>query len=113
MLREVRPSVVFLCETRLMAAKMNCISMTLGLDNCLDIDLVSFWSGLALLWKKKAQVVVISYSTHHVDVIAKIEKGLWRRFIGIYGHLDTTMKTHAWELVRCLYSLSSLPWIIE
>lgn len=56
-----------------MAAKMNFINMTLGLDNCLDIDLVSFWSGLALLWKKKAQVVVNSYSTHHVDVIIKIE----------------------------------------
>lgn len=91
---------------------MNCISMTLGLDNCLDIDLVSFWSGLALLWKKKAQVVVNSYCIHHVDVIAKIEKGLWWRFIDIYGHLDTTMKIQAWGLVRCLYSLSSLSWIM-
>lgn len=49
---------------------------------------------------------------HYINVTVKMDDGLWRRFTGVYGHLEAVMELHMWELIRRLHSLSLLPWVI-
>lgn len=54
---------------------MNCVSKKFGYDNCLAIDWAGLGGGLALLWQDKTQVIVNSYSVHHIDLTIKMDEG--------------------------------------
>ncbi|KAL0436253.1 UNVERIFIED_CONTAM: putative ribonuclease H protein [Sesamum radiatum] len=68
--------------------------------------------GLALLWDKSADVVVQSFSFHHIDVSVKSkDDGEWWRFLGIYGEPDIGKRDLTWQLLRRLHSQSVRAWL--
>lgn len=67
----------------IVVANMSCVSKELGYEYCLAVDTVGYGGGLALLWKDKAQVVVNSYSVHHIDATIGMDGG----FVEIYWHI--------------------------
>lgn len=57
-IHEVRPNIIFLCETRLVVHKMQYKCSCLGFDNCLVVDRHGRGGDLALLWKLEVNVSV-------------------------------------------------------
>uniref|UniRef100_A0A2C9VZD1 Uncharacterized protein n=1 Tax=Manihot esculenta TaxID=3983 RepID=A0A2C9VZD1_MANES len=50
------------------------------------MDPIGFSGGLALFWKESSIASLISYSTHHIDVLVTIEGMTQFRLIGFYGY---------------------------
>ena len=83
------PDLVFLMETKLCSKKMTSVKQKLGFKNILIVDSISKSSGLALLWKDKAGMEILSYSLRHINATIKppnMNKWTFTRF---YGHLET------------------------
>ena len=53
---------------------------------------------------------LLSYSQSHIDMEVSKEDGLRWRVTGFYGFLDRSQRHLSWNLLRSLYSASSLPW---
>ncbi|KAL5748420.1 hypothetical protein ACOSQ2_025717 [Xanthoceras sorbifolium] len=53
-----------------------------------------------------------SYSKGHIDSWIKDEEGSKWRFTGFYGDPRLAFRCHSWLLLKRLFGLSSLPWII-
>ncbi|KAK1356412.1 hypothetical protein POM88_049668 [Heracleum sosnowskyi] len=58
------------------------------------------------------EVMVLSYSKHHIDVV--IETKGWSRYrlTDIYGEPDRAKMKEKWELICRLHSQMSLPWVL-
>ncbi|GAA0153790.1 hypothetical protein LIER_11948 [Lithospermum erythrorhizon] len=77
----------------------------------LDVEADGRKGGLALLWNRKIDVSVKSFSSHHIEAV--IEEGTvnsWR-FVGFYGHHEAMKRKFSWELMRHIDSLSQLPTV--
>ncbi|KAL0360990.1 UNVERIFIED_CONTAM: putative mitochondrial protein [Sesamum radiatum] len=77
-----------------------------------SVDARSRSGGLALMWVKKLEVTLQSFSTHHIDVNVESisEDHLWR-FTGFYGVPDANNRTESWNLLRLLGTRSAREWV--
>lgn len=110
-LREHKPHILFICETKLRPVQMTSRSKELGFDNCFNVSRNGMGGGLALMWSNDVDVNIVSYSNHHIDTVVKSAKGLKWRCTGIYGHPEGPQKKHTWTLLRRLAGLFSFPWL--
>ena len=68
--------------------------------------------GLALLWRNSLQVDIVSYSPRHIDEIVSEEQGRKKwRFIGFYGHPETSKRRESLSFLEDLSHRSKLPWV--
>lgn len=112
MVRQERPSFIFLCETLDNKGKMERVRKALGFDGLVIVDVVGKSGGLAFLWKVKNQVLLRNLSKYHIDVeVIMDEKDIWR-LTGVYGEPDRQQRRKTWELLRTLGGDSSLPWCV-
>ena len=84
LLTDENPSLVFLCETKLIATQCGKLRTTLGFDGCYVRDSEGRKGGLILLWKEPMKVAIQSSSSGHIDAIISHDARVWR-FIGFYG----------------------------
>ncbi|KAL9437109.1 hypothetical protein AB3S75_023031 [Citrus x aurantiifolia] len=108
-LKQQRPLILFVCETKLTTKQMYETSRKLKIDNYLAVNRNGKGGGLAMLWYNEANVHVTSYSNHHVDAWVQREDGSWMRCTGKYGHLEMAQKQHTWTLLKSLAGLSDIP----
>jgi len=113
MLRRYSPKLVFLSETKKSVAEMATIKNKLGDYDGISVDCRGRSGGLSMLWEKSAQVSLLSYSGHHIDVELNDvgTPGPWR-FTGIYGWSETSLKAKTCDLLIDLSQHSNLPWLI-
>ena len=111
LLQELRPQILFLSETKMMAKQMEAKRRMLKFENCFVVDRCGLGGGLALLWTLDVSLEVKSYSKHHIDAVIHNENGSSWRCIGVYGHPKSEKKKHTWSLLRRLAGMSSLPWL--
>ncbi|RVW31876.1 Transposon TX1 uncharacterized 149 kDa protein [Vitis vinifera] len=74
------------------------------------VDRVKRGGGLAFLWRKAWMFSLLSYSQSHIDMEVLEEDGFRWRVTGFYGFLNRSQRHLSWNLLRFLYSASSLPW---
>ncbi|KAK4393459.1 hypothetical protein Sango_1816700 [Sesamum angolense] len=68
--------------------------------------------GLALLWPKQVNVLLQSFSHHHIDVsIQLLDSPFWWRFTGLYGEPDTGQREITWKLLSRLHDQSRREWL--
>lgn len=103
----------FLCETKGVVTKLESDCRKLRYNCCLVVGRSNSGGGLALMCWHELDVNVRSYSLHYTDIVIKKNKELSWWFIGIYGHLETGMKRHTYELLYCLNSSFYLLWVCE
>lgn len=72
MVRQERPSFIFLCETMDNKGKMKSVRRSLGFDGLFVVDPQGRSGGLALIWRDKDQVHLRSSSRNHIDVEVNI-----------------------------------------
>lgn len=110
--RQERPTLLFLCETLCGKNKMEQIRARLGYQGLLVVEAQGRSGGLALLWKETDQVNLISLSHHHIDVEVCISGTQTWRLTGFYGEPNRSQRKKTWELLRNLARDSNLPWCI-
>ena len=112
LVRKEDPSIVFLMETRLELRHLELLRVRLGMRGCFGVDRHGLGGGLALLWSSTIDIHIQSFSNHHIDADVLQEGGLRWRVTGFYGHPERAMRVHSWSLLRHLYRLRSVPWLV-
>ncbi|KAL5542373.1 hypothetical protein UlMin_010083 [Ulmus minor] len=108
------PSLLFLCETKLVSGQCRNLKYTLGFEGCFVQDCLGRQGGLMLLWKDPLKVEIKSCSAGHIDAIIDQNLRRWR-FTGFYGSPTVEGRIASWQLIRRLGSLSELchlPWLV-
>ncbi|XP_057770939.1 uncharacterized protein LOC130990727 [Salvia miltiorrhiza] len=108
------PSIVFVCETKLVTSKCRLWRTQLGYEGIFVVDAVGCKGGLALLWKEQTDVRIVSYSPGHIDCYVTTGGKSWR-FTGFYGHPKSSQRKFSWELLKRLSDLmpmEDLPWLV-
>lgn len=94
-LQRVKPSILFLCETKMLTIQMQSIRRKLGFDNCFVVDRNGLSGGLALLWMDDVDLNIVSYSRHHIDCNVIMQDGDSWRFTGFYGYPDSSQRVRS------------------
>ena len=110
--RKEDPIIVFLMETRLDSRNLEFLRVHLGMSVCLGVDRHGHGGGLALLWNSSITVHIQSYSHHHIDADVVFEDGLRWRVTSFYGHPERGLCGHSWALLRQLWGIRNLPWLV-
>ena len=72
MCREHLPDFLFLLETKNSSDHVLKLRISLGYDHCYLVDPVGLSGGLALFWKEKYDVKVLSASARIIDAEVKL-----------------------------------------
>ncbi|GAU36575.1 hypothetical protein TSUD_362450 [Trifolium subterraneum] len=91
-----KPDILFLSETLSYTRQLESIRVMLGFDSCLAIDVEGRSGGLAVFWK---------------DSMKDDQWGEWR-LTCYYGFPERSRRRAAWDLLRELRNMSSIPWCI-
>ena len=112
MVREKKPSFLFLMETLSKHKRLEPIRIKLGFVGLFVVDPVGRCKGLALLWKEVEELEIQNYSRRHINAIVKLEEDThpWK-LIGFYGHPNTAKRSESWALLKHLKEFSPIPWL--
>ena len=106
--------MVFLSKTKKSKLEMEETVGQLGNYFGVFVDARGRSGRLVLLWDKKADLTLLSYSSHHID--SKIQWGAeeptWR-LTGVYGWSKTQHKHRTGSMINDLKTHSDLPWLID
>ncbi|XP_057770800.1 uncharacterized protein LOC130990594 [Salvia miltiorrhiza] len=115
LVKQKRPDLVFLMETKLFMEEWNSILVSVGLENSFVVECdhlaVGRRGGLCLLWSENVDVHVKSSSPHHI--LAEINENgnpPWD-FAGIYRWSNTSDHHKTWDLLRSLHSQVADKWV--
>ncbi|XP_060967984.1 uncharacterized protein LOC133035777 [Cannabis sativa] len=107
-----RPNVLFLMETRLKALFVDKFRQTLGFVSGFEVPRQYFGGGLLLLWGDDVNINVLNSSSNHIDCIVNINDNIWH-FTCFYGSHVSSFKHVTWKLLCDLYSNApNLPWLV-
>jgi exonuclease III len=103
MMKEKRPVLVFLMETKLCNKKAEFLQIKLHFDYMFVVDCVGRSGGLILLWNSHANVIIQNYCRRHVNAIVTLGKNgfLWK-FSEFYGQPVEAKQHELWHLLRHL-----------
>ncbi|GMJ04188.1 hypothetical protein HRI_004088000 [Hibiscus trionum] len=112
-LRDVRPDIVFLLETKLSSSRMVEARRRCGFPCGFDVSSVGSCGGLSLAWRSNIPVSIISWSIFHIDAMVKEnETSCEWRLTGFYGNPVERLREESWDLLRNLSVDQSHPWLV-
>jgi exonuclease III len=112
LVREKKPKLVFIVETKMHHHRLEFLKAKLGMKNLFGVDSVGKRDGLCLLWKNEVEVNIQNYSQCHVNAEVKMEvRGKAWKLTGIYGNLEVAKRRETWALLRHLFQFKPLPWL--
>jgi exonuclease III len=112
LVKDKKPTLVFLMETKVSRRKARFLPHKLGFENMFVVDNQGKSGGLILLWTSVSSVEIQNFSCRHINAIIKLRSGAtsWK-FSGFYGHPDASKRMQAWSLLRHLSNLDPVPWL--
>jgi exonuclease III len=75
LVREKKPKLVFIVETKMHHHRLDFLKAKLGMENLFGVDSVGKGGGLCLLWKNGVEVNIQNYSRRHINAEVKMEVG--------------------------------------
>lgn len=90
---------------------MELMRVRLRYKNCLTVSKMGRSGSLALLWPDDINISISSYSSSHIDALITDNIGKIWHFTGFYDNPSTFSRHASWNLLRCLFSQWSGPWI--
>jgi exonuclease III len=112
MVRDKRPHLVFLMETKMTQRKAEVVRIKLGFDNCFTVDCIGKSGGLMMLWRNTILVEIQNFSRQHINAVVQCNSDAPRwKITGFYWHPDVAKRGESWELLRYLARLSPEPWL--
>ncbi|GAU10377.1 hypothetical protein TSUD_382990 [Trifolium subterraneum] len=107
-----KPDILFLSETLSHNRHIESIRVLLGFDSCLAIDVEGRSGGLTVFWKDSSKCRVLNYTRNFINMLVEDEQwGEWRLTCN-YGYPERSRRRAAWDLLRALGNMSSIPWYI-
>ena len=90
MVREKRPKIIFLMETKQTVEEMRKVKEELHYQGGLFVPCDRSWGGrrggLAMLWKDEVNLHIQNYSLNHIDAIILTDPRAPWRITGFYGY---------------------------
>lgn len=74
------------------ANDFHCVQNRCRMHNFLAVSFEGC-SGLALIWRKRVDVAIQSFSKHHIDSLVRLENHSNIRVIGLYGHSNPNLRS--------------------
>jgi exonuclease III len=112
LVKQKRPAMVYLMETKLRSSKMEMIRYKLGFNNMFVVDCVGRSGGMALFWGEEVTVTVKNFSQCHINGLVSIPgMDVQWLFTGFYGHPNPSKRYEAWALLEYLARQSTTPWV--
>ena len=88
-MKQKRPSLVFLMETKSQAHRSERVRVRIGFDNVFVVESVGKSGGLVLPWRNDICVEIHNYSRCHINAVITMEKsGSPWKFSGFYWHQE-------------------------
>ncbi|XP_059436727.1 uncharacterized protein LOC132169767 [Corylus avellana] len=112
MVKEKKPSFLFLMETISNKKRMERLRVKLGFEGLFVVEPVGKSGGLALFWKVAEELEIQNYSRRHINAIVKMSDNEvpWK-LTGFYGHPDPTKRMESWSLLSHLKFFAPVPWL--
>jgi hypothetical protein len=112
LIKDKKPNLVFLMETKLMNKETLYLKNKFSFDNLFTVDCIRRSGGLALFWRNSDEVEIQNYSTWHISAVIKAtnDRHNWR-FTRFYGHPETAKRKITWQLLHHLSSFQPTPWL--
>ncbi|KAK5803056.1 hypothetical protein PVK06_030696 [Gossypium arboreum] len=78
-----------------------------------NIDSIGSRGGLSLAWRGDVDIMLQSFSNHHIDVIIEDlgDRKKWR-FTGSYGSPYTHDRDESWNPLQRLHNDGGYPWLV-
>jgi hypothetical protein len=112
MVKEKRPTILFLMETKVRNSTMQKIQTSLGFEGLLTVESIGKSGGLALLWKDNREVSIQNFSLSHIS--AKVcflgSDSTWQ-LTCFYGNSNVALRGESWKLLTYLSRITSLSWL--
>jgi exonuclease III len=112
MVKEKKPSFLFLMETISRKNKMEWIRVKFGFAGMFVIDPVGRSGGLELFWKETDELEIQNFSRRHINAIVKRsdEDRSWK-LTCFYGNPDSSKRHESWALLKHLSMFLPEPWL--
>jgi hypothetical protein len=73
MVKEKKPKMVFLMETKVSNKRVDFLKRKLDFANLFAVDSVGWSGGFVLLWKEDVQVDIQNYSRCHINAVVSMD----------------------------------------
>ena len=112
LVKQYRPSLLFLSETKMREEKVRRFMWSLGYNGCLAVNCTGRSGGLALFWSTCTTCVCLQYvCKNFIDVKIKEDSGLMWRASFVYGEPKAELRHIFWNRLRFLKAQWNGPWI--
>ncbi|XP_030478300.1 uncharacterized protein LOC115695372 [Cannabis sativa] len=113
LVKQNRPTLLYIMESKLPVGALNKFASSLKFPNGLEVPRVGLSGGLLLLWTHVVDVTLLSYNISHFHCYLKFPNFHAFTFTAFYGAPHTQNKLHTWQLIDRLGSTARLqPWLI-
>jgi hypothetical protein len=110
--KEKKPKVVFLMETKLQSKRLERIRIKAGFGSVFGVDCVGRSMGLALFWFEDFSVEIQNFSRRHINAeVRTISTGPSWKLTGFYGNPEAWKRHESWSLLRHISTLNPLQWL--
>jgi hypothetical protein len=112
MVKEKKPSFVFLIETISTKKCLEMIRIKMGFVGLFVVDPVGRSGGLALFWMEECGLEIYNFSRRHINAILKSsdDNFVWK-FTGFYGNPESAKREESWSLLGHLKTHAPVPWL--
>ena len=111
-MKEKKPDLVFLMETKLQACRIEIVPRCIGFGNVFVVDNIGKSGSLAFFWNSEVNVEIQNYSRRHINALVRTNcTGYHWKFTGFYGHPEAAKRKDLWALLRHLGILEPLAWL--
>jgi hypothetical protein len=110
---DIKPTVVFLMETRMDCDRGLGLKRKLGFANGEVVSSDGLSGGLVLLWRGNVTVAIQSLSKFHIDALLSCpDLGIHQlRLTGFYGEPRKELRKNSWFLMHFLRGQLDTPWL--
>ena len=112
MVKEKKPDILFLMETKCRNERMEGIRVKLGFQGLFVVEPVRLSGGLALLWRDHHPLEIQNYTRRHINAVVKHNAvGVSWKLTCFYGHHVAAKRHKSWALLKHLKQFSPIPWV--
>jgi exonuclease III len=112
MVKEKKPDILFLMETKCRKERMEGIRVKLGFQGLFVVEPVGLSRGLALLWRDIHGLEIQNYTRRHINAIVTHNAvGEAWKLTCFYGHPVAAKRHESWALLKHLMQLQPSPWV--
>lgn len=111
LVKQYRPSLLFLSETKMREERVKPFMWSLGYNGCLAVNCQGRSGGLVLFWSTEHCVSLQSLCPNFIDVHVTETSGMTWRATFVYGEPKTAQRHVFWDRLRFLKAQWQGPWV--